>query len=334
VTGARPGQKNDTEVAEPQLDVSVIVPVVERPESLVELYEEFSKPLVAMGVRFEFLFVAHPWFDALTKPLSRLAATGAPVRLLEAGYSVGETKLLLMGAAACRGRIVVTLPAYRQVEAAVLPALVRRVEQGADLAVAWRFPRVDAPINRLQNRLLHRIIGSLSEDRIHDVACGVRAMRAEFLRELPLYGDFARFLPLLAHRDGYVVEQVKTPVHARAMAARVYSPGTYLRRIIDVVGLIFLLRFTDKPLRLFGLVGSVTSMVGAAILALIFVQRLAGQGAADRPLLLLGVLLLTLGVQAIALGLIGEMIVHLNAPRRRVYRLRASEGEPRDPGAS
>ena len=117
------------------------------------------------------------------------------------------------------------------------------------------------------------------------------------------------------------------------MAARVYSPGVYLRRAIDVMGLLFLLRFTDKPLRLFGLIGSVVTMMGVALLALIFVQRLAGQGAADRPLLLLGVVFLTLGVQAIALGLIGEMIVHLNAPRRRAYRLRAPEPEQRDPGA-
>lgn len=310
---------------ERRLDVSVIVPVVERPEPLDELYAEFSKPLVEMGVSFEFVFVAHPWFRAITRPLERLAGSGAPVRLLESGYSVGETRLLLIGAAACHGRIVVTLPAYRQVEAAVLPALIRRVEKGADLAVAWRFPRVDAPVNRIQNHVLHALLGSLSDGRIHDVACGVRAMRVEFLREIPLYGDFVRFLPLLAYREGYAVEQVQTPVHQRAMGARVYSPGVYLRRLIDVMGLVFLLRFTEKPLRLFGLVGTVLAMIGAAILALVFVQRLAGQGAADRPLLLLGVLLLTLGVQAIALGLIGEMIVHFNAPRRRAYRLRAPE---------
>lgn len=321
------------------VDLSVIVPVVERPEPLVELYEEFSKPLVQIGVQFEFLFVAHPWFHGLTAPLAGLVASGAPVRLIESGYSVGETKLLQMGAAASRGRIVITLPAYRQVEAAVLPALLRKIEQGADLAVAWRFPRVDAPVNRLQNRLLHRILGSLSDDRIHDVACGVRAMRADFLREFPLYGDSARFLPLLAHREGYVVEQVKTPVHALAMGARVYAPGVYLRRGIDVLGLLFLLRFTEKPLRLFGLVGSLVAALGSIILAVIFLQRLAGQGAADRPLLLLGVLLLTLGIQAVALGLIGEMIVHLSAPRRRAYRLRppgagpGAEPEPtsRDP---
>ena len=117
------------------------------------------------------------------------------------------------------------------------------------------------------------------------------------------------------------------------MSARIYSPGVYLRRLIDVMGLLFLLRFTDKPLRLFGLVGSVVTLGGAAILGVIFVQRLAGQGAADRPLLLLGVLLLTLGIQAIALGLIGEMIVHLNAPRRRAYRLRPPEPQGRGPEA-
>jgi hypothetical protein len=309
-------------------DVSVIVPVDEEGESLVELFQEFSAPLAASGRSFEFVFAAYSWFRSVREEVAKLAASGARVRLLEVGQGVGETALVRLAAQACEGRVLVTLPTYRQVTASTLPALVELVEGDADVAVARRHPRVDSIVNRVQGRVLHWIIGSVAGDEIHDVGCGLRAIRPQLLRELALYGDFGRFLPLLALREGWRVREIPAAVHPRAMSGRVYGPGVYLRRLIDIVGLLFLLRFTEKPLRFFGLVGATLAVPGFVILAIVFVQRLEGQALAERPLLLLGVLLATLGVQAIALGLIGEMIVHLHASRRRGYRLRGNA--PRD----
>jgi hypothetical protein len=305
-------------------DLTVVVPVAERPVALDELYREFSGPLREAGYSFEFVFVTHPWARHLTARLAPLKAAGEPIRLIEVAQSAGETTLLKIGAANAKAPILVTLPAYLQTDPAVLPALVARVRAGADLAVAWRARRRDSLVNRAQNRLLHLLVGGLAGGRLHDVACGVRAMRTELVSEIPLYGDFARFLPLLALREGQTVEEVPAAVHARAMRGRVYSPGVYLRRLIDVLGLFFLIKFTDKPLRFFGLIGASVTGIGAVILLVLLVQRIGGQPLADRPILLLGVLLVTLGMQSIALGLIGEMIVHLSAPQQQRYRLRRS----------
>ena len=303
-------------------EVSVVVTVTERPESLVQLFEEFSAPLRERGRSFEFVFVTQPFYRQLTQPLAELEQRGEPIRVIAAGCSVGETALLRMGAEHAQGQIVVTLPAYRQVEASALNDLVDRVEEGTDLAVARRWPRHDAWINRLQNRTLHLVLGRLTGNRIHDAACGVRAVRRDVLREIPLYGEFARFLPLLALYNGFSVTEVPSPQHRSDMPVRVYGPGVYLRRLIDILGLSFLLRVTGKPVRFFGLVGSLLASSGALLLLVLFVQRVAGQPLAGRPMLLLSVLLLVLGIQAIALGLIGEIIVHFSASRRRAYRLR------------
>lgn len=305
------------------LEISVVVPVIERSVSLIELYHEYAAPLQQAGRTFEFIFAAHPRLEHLTGPLKALIARHAPIRLIEFGHGVSETAVLKVAAANCRGRIIVTLPAYRQVEPAAVLALLTRVEQGADLAVARRFPRRDSWINRMQSRVLHLLLGNLAGGRLHDVACGVRALRPRVIEETRVYGDFVRFLPLLALRDGFVVDEVPAAVHRDAMRGRMYGPGVYLRRLIDVLGLLFLLRFTDKPLRFFGLIGMVLASIGAAIcLALLVERQVIHHGIAERPILLLGVLVLTLGVQAIALGLIGEMIVHLHAARRSLYRLR------------
>lgn len=329
LTGPRPSGA-PTEDAATAVGISVIVRVAERPASLESLYREWAPEIEALGRPYEFLFAIERWARELAAPLQELVARGEPIRVLEFADSVGEANLLRFAGERSRGKIILTLPAYHRVDAGALPRLIREVERGADLAVARRWPRSDGVLNRLQSGAFNVIIRRLIGQETHDVACGVQAMRREVLEESPLYGDFFRFLPVLAARGGFRVVEIDAPQHPRDRRARVYSPGTYLRRLIDILGLFFLVRFTEKPLRFFGLIGSGAALTGSVVLGIMFVQRVfGGQGIANRPLLLVGILALTLGIQAIALGLIGEIIVHLHAARGRRYRLvEDPEGEP------
>ena len=196
------------------------------------------------------------------------------------------------------------------------------LRRGADMVVASRSPRVDSWLNKLQSHAFHRLLGSVTDHRFHDIACGVRAMRRSVAETLPLYGDLHRFIPALALREGHRVDEVAVAQHPNDARTRVYRPTIYLRRLLDVAAFFFLAKFTEKPLRFFGLVGSVCFGLGALTGVVLLVERLAGQGIADRPLLLLAVLLIALGVQLMGLGLVGEIIVHLRAPHRRAYRVR------------
>jgi hypothetical protein len=316
--------------AERTIDVSVLVTVTERPSSLLDLYRDFREPLLAAGHRCEFLFLVHPRYRDLTVPLQAAVHPDAPVQVVIVGRDVGETMLLRMGLARSRGRVLLTLPAYRQVEPAGVAELVAQVEAGADLALGLRSPRQDPLFNRFQSALFHRLVRRVGGPRLHDLGCNARAIRRDVLAALPLYGDFARFLPVLASHRGYHLVEVPIAQDPRDRGTRVYSPGIYLRRVIDVLGLFFLLRFTDKPLRFFGLIGSALAGSGALLLIYLLVGRLQQRGIGNRPLLLLAALLVTLGVQAIALGLIGEIVVHLGSTGGRRYRLRAA---PPTPGA-
>jgi hypothetical protein len=305
--------------------VSVIVPVTERPHDLAWLYRTFSAELVEAGRPFEFVFVVEPWAGTFAAALEPLIEAGEPIRILELGQTVGESTMLDAAASTCSNPVLATLPAYPRVQPGALEALVLEVEEGVDMASAVRTSPDASLVNRIQRRLFHAILRRLGGSGFRDVASGVRAMKRSVLEELPLYGDFFRFLPVLARREGFAVVEHEVPQHPDDQRTRVYGPGIYVRRLIDLLGLFFVLRFTQKPLRFFGLVGSVLALGGGAILAVLFVQRIGGRGIADRPLLLLGTLLFVLGVQAIAMGLIGEIIVHLSASHRRTYRLR-----PRD----
>lgn len=324
--GDRPSETEGEEASTVRRDeeaaVSVVVTVTERPEPLRELYSEYASGLEDVGGAVEFIFVAPSWRHTELAPLRELRDQGEPVRVVEVGGESTEAGLLKAAAERASGEVLLTLPAYYRVEPSALSGLIELVLRGeADLAMAARSPRRDSWINRIQNRAFHGLLSLLVGSEVSDTACGVRAMRPELIEEVPLYGDFFRFLPVLADREGFRVQEVEAPQHERDTDPRVYRPGVYVRRLLDLLGLFFLTRFTYKPLRFFGLVGSVLGGLGAVILVVVFAQRMGGEPLADRPLLVLGVLLATLGVQAVALGLVGEIIVHFNISERPGYRV-------------
>jgi glycosyltransferase involved in cell wall biosynthesis len=301
--------------------VSVVVPVVERMDDLLMLYRAFAGELDRRGEEHEFLFV----FDGgFTPPpaLAELSRENGTVRVLSFARTFGETAALRLGIERSRGDVIVTLPAYFQVLPEGLGPLLDALQNGADMAVANRSPRVDSWLNRLQSLAFHRMLGGLADRRFHDIACGVRVIRRPVAEALPLYGDLHRFIPALALREGYRVDEVPIPQHPNDARTRVYGPGVYVRRMLDIAAFFFLAKFTEKPLRFFGLVGSVFFGLGAVTGVALLVDRIAGHGIANRPLLLLAVLLVALGVQLMGLGLVGEIIVHLRAPHRRAYRVR------------
>lgn len=319
-SGSREGRRDSNQ------RVLVVVTVSERPAPLDEFYREYAGALRAHGVDFEFVFVAGAEYVHHLDELETAHGEEDELHLIRAGQVLGEAALVERALEERAAGLVLTMPSYHRVEADALPQLLDRLKEGADVAVARRSPRRDPWPNRLQTALFHGLLHGVAGGHLDDVACGVRAIRREVLDRVPLYGDFFRFFPLFAEREGYEVVQVDAPQHPRDSGTRIYGPGIYLRRLIDLLAVFFLLRFTWKPLRFFGLVGSGLAGAGGLVLLTLFIQRIGGQGIADRPLLLLGLLLVVLGVQAIALGLIGEIIVHLHAPSRRKYRV--VEGAP------
>jgi len=316
---------------EPELateSVSVIVPVMATTDDLAGLYEEYAPPMRELGCPFDFIFVVDAQYRAAAASLAPLILKGEPVTVVEAAQPAGEAALLRLGRSHSNASILVTLPAYRRIVAKALPLLVRDVAAGADLAVARRWPRVDSWVNRAQSRALHGIVGAVLGGGINDVRCGVRAMRPRVVEETVIYGDLVLFLPIVAMRQGFRVVEVTTPQHPRDVGARFYAPSAYFRRLLDVLALFVLLRFSEKPLRFFGTIGFVSAFIGSVLLAVIFFQRLGGQPIANRPILLLAGLLVVIGIEAIALGLIGEIIVYLNARylgRSPGYRLREGD---------
>jgi glycosyltransferase involved in cell wall biosynthesis len=308
-------------VGEPALDVSVVVPVVELVDDLTALFRDYSAALREMERSFEFIFVLDGRFRQLVKPLRELKRDNPEVRIVVMGRSFGEAAALKAGVSQARGSVLMTLASCFQVDSGGVRELLTKLDEGYDLVVTRRHPRIDSRFNRLQSLVFHGVARLLTGSKFRDMTCGSRAMRSEVFDELHLYGNFHRFIPILAMRAGFRVKEVDVPQRKEDSRARVFNLTIHLAVLLDLLTLFFLTRFAHKPLRFFGTLGAAVFSVGFVISAYLALYRLLGYGGiANRPLLLLGILLIVFGVQSISIGLVGEIVIFTHA-REKEYRI-------------
>jgi hypothetical protein len=228
------------------------------------------------------------------------------------------------------GRVIVTLPSYYQVEGGEIGKLVRSVVDTADLAIGRRWPRAGSRFERVRRAAFHWLIASVTGQRYNDLGCGARAMKRRVLEEIVLYGDQHRFLPVLANRQGFRVVEVDVRQSRRDSNPVGYPVREYARRVLDIFTVFFLVRFTKKPLRFFGMIGAATFALGAVLIAWLAIDRLVFlHPLADRP-----ALLVVLGLQLFALGLLGELIIFTHARDIKDYQIDAVVRYPRELPAS
>jgi glycosyltransferase involved in cell wall biosynthesis len=309
--------------SEQAVQLSVVIPISGRCGDLRDIYDQHAKEISATGHSYEFIFVLDGPDEAALQLLRALKLEHPEIQVIALNRWFGEATALAIGLERSRGSMVLTLPSYFQVEPFEIRRLLEQLKEGGyDMVVAWRHPRIDSFFNRVQAWVFRWLVTVLTGTQYHDVSCGLRVMKRKVIEEIRLYGELHRFLPLLAYEQGFKVAELAVQQSRFDLARRMYEPGIYLRRVLDVLTLFFLVKFTKKPLRFFGLVGSAVSLTGVVILGYLGLYRLLGYGAiAGRPLLILGVLLTVLGLQLFSIGLLGELIVFTHARDRKEYQI-------------
>lgn len=294
--------------------------------------------LDASGRGYEMVWVFDGRREDLRQTLLALKGDDHRVKLVGQGRWQGEAAAIHAALRHAEGEVILTLPEHRQVEAAGIPRVLHALG-GCDLAVGRRVPLREPAARRVQAQLFHRLVERLFGVHLSDIGCRLRACRRGVLEECGAYGSQHRFLPLIAAARGFRVEEVDVAPGENGHYARL-RPLDYARRLLDVLALFLLLRFTLRPLRFFGPVGTAILAPGVAVTAMVVVSRLLLEvPLADRPALLLGVLMIVLGLQVIALGLIGEIIVFANSrqirgvPVERVVEREAAPAVGRQPAA-
>jgi glycosyltransferase involved in cell wall biosynthesis len=303
------------------MKVSVIVPVGARQANIVELYDNYRHGLEALGVPYECIFVLDGPQPAAAAGLKELASRHGGITIVSLTRSFGESTALMAGFQQASGEIVLTLPAYFQIEGSEIPKLVHGLES-ADLVIGERHPRAGSWVEKLRRDAFHSMIATVTGVRFHDLGCSARAMKRRVLEEISLYGDQHRFLPLLATRQGFRVNEMRVRQSALDRFEGHYRTREYAHRVLDIFTVFFLVRFTKKPLRFFGMLGVTTFGIGLLCTAWVIIERLfMYKPLADRPALLLSTLLVVLGLQLFALGLLGELIIFTHAREAKDYQI-------------
>ncbi len=326
---APPARARPPEEAEP-LDVTIVVPVQSAEAEVRQVVKALGGELDGLGRSWECIFV----FDgvagaALAEVRALQAALGLRVRSITFKNPFGESVCLSAAVERARGRYLITSPQYVQVDPAELRGMLGALDEGADFVTPWRWPRVDPWLNRVQSAAFNLVLRQIIRMQFHDLNCYFRAIRREVLEDVAVYGDMYRFLPVIAFRQGYRVVEVKVRHLKEWGTTGFFGLGVYLRRFLDVLAVMFLTKFTLKPLRFFGTIGGAFGLIGFAICFTLAIEKLwLGKGVSGRPLLLLGVLLCVLGVQILGFGLVGEIIIFSQARNLKEYRIeRVYEGD-------
>jgi hypothetical protein len=304
-----------------KIDLSAIIVYYQKYEfdEIRPLFESYKTNLDKTNMNYEVIFVIDGNMPEVLSEVQSLAKENKNFKIIKLGRWFGDATSLQAGFDASEGELIITLPSFQQVEADEIPKLIESLED-TDMVVGWRHPRMDSFLNNLQSKVFNSIIMTFVGTKFHDLKCNVRLFKREILENIYMYGDQDRFLPLWAWRLGYKVKEVKVKQHKADFRQKLYPFQSYIQRTLELISLFFLIKFTKKPIRFFGSSGLIIFGLGALLGIVLFVQRFFFDIAlADRPIVLVSLLLIVFGILAFAIGLVGELIIFTHAKDIKDY---------------
>jgi glycosyltransferase involved in cell wall biosynthesis len=293
--------------------VSVVAPLYNEAATVAELYKQLQAALE--GARWEIVYVDDGSTDDSYARLVELHRENSNVRVVRHRRNFGKAAALSAGFAVAGGDVVITIDADLQDDPAEIPHLLAKLDEGFDLVSGWKCTRRDPFVRRLFSKIYNGTTAVVTGVRLHDMNCGLKAYRAEVLRNVQLYGDMHRFVPVLAHHLGFRTTEIPVNHRPRTNGKSRYGLERYTRGFFDLLTVAYLGRYRYRPLHFFGSIGLVLAGLGTLTLLYLTAIKLGGAPIGERPLLMLGVVLLVVGVQFFSLGLVGELLTSQHEER-------------------
>lgn len=319
--GAEPVAPSPRPAEGGSVELSVVIPIFNEREAIEPLLAETEAACTATGRSYEIIWVDEASTDGSAGVLERLALEREPVRFVRLRRNFGKSAALRTGFDQSRGAVVVTMDGDGQDDPAEIPLLLAKLEEGYDVVSGWKQERRDPLFKRWGSKVFNGLTARLSGVPLHDVNCGLKAYRGPAVRGLELYGEQHRLIPVLGFQRGWRIAELPVHHRPRAQGRSKFGPERYARGLLDLLGVVFIGRYQYRPLHLFGGAGLISLFLGLVICAVLTVEKIGGAAIGNRPLLVLGVLLVLAGIQLFTLGLVGEMIT---ATRQDVLGRRTS----------
>ena len=307
--------------------LSFVIPVMNEERNVALLYEKLSQKLEELGQSYEIIFVDDGSTDGTFAEIKKLHDEHpGKVRVIRFRRNFGKTPALVAGFSRCRGEIVFTMDGDLQDDPEEIPQFLVKLDEGYDLVTGWKYPRLDPISKTFPSRVFNGMVSTLTGIHLHDINNGFKAYRREVIDDsnLKLYGEFHRFVPVMAHWRGYRVAEIKVRHHPRQHGVSKYGARRFARGLIDLLNVLFLTTFLRTPLRLFGPMGFWTFLLGVLVDFFVVVRSMffTHEPIHNQPLLFVGILLMIFGVQFVLTGLQSEMIRHYAFKPGEEYSIR------------
>lgn len=291
--------------------ISVVVPVFNEEGNLAELHRRLTTVLKSVGLPYEIVVVDDGSSDQTWEVVRGLHAADRRMLALRHRRNFGKAQALANGFAVARGDVVVTMDGDLQDDPDELPRFLAKLEEGYDLVSGWKQRRQDPLGKTVPSKLFNWVVRRVSGVPLHDFNCGFKAYRREVTSAIRLYGELHRFTPVLANAEGFRIAELPVHHHPRTWGRSKYGYKRLVKGFLDLITVVFLTNYRQRPMHLFGIPGLLTLCLGVVIgLYLTFERLVLGESIGTRPLLLLAVLLVVIGTQFFGLGLLGELLAH------------------------
>ncbi len=291
---------------------SIVVPLYNEEESLRPLYNEIKKGVAAVSYNldYEVIFVDDGSTDNSLNIIKELARQDNKIKYISFRKNYGKSAALQMGFKEVSGDVVITMDADLQDDPMEIPNLISKLEEGLDLVSGWKKKRHDPFIKKHTSKIFNFVTRKMSGLKIHDLNCGLKAYKSEVIQNIRIYGELHRYIPVLAAWQGYKVGETVVKHHPRRYGKTKFGISRFFKGFVDLLTVIFITRYIKRPMHLFGFLGAITFFAGFLVSLYLSVEWMRGMALSNRPMLFLGMLLMIVGAQFFAVGLLGEIMVH------------------------
>ncbi len=311
--------------------LSIVIPLLNEEESIPELYDRLTQVLEAYGRTYEMIIIDDGSRDRSFESLKRYHQEDPRLKVIRFRRNFGQTAAFAAGFRMAQGEWIITMDADLQNDPTDIPTLIAKAEEGYDIVSGWRVNRQDKFLSRrLPSIIANQMISNVTGVHLHDYGCSLKVYHRDVVKGIRLYGEMHRFIPALASRMGVRVAEVPVNHHARKYGKSKYGISRTVRVFLDLMTVRFLLSFDTRPIHVFGTLGLLATGLGILIgLYLTFVKLFLGQNIGDRPLLMLAVLLVMVGIQFISTGLLAEVLArtYYEAQDKPIYVVREVLGD-------
>lgn len=305
------------------IDISVIIPTYNEEGNVEVLYNELKTVLSSLKLNFEIIFIDDCSTDTTNQRLLALHTNDPTVKIIKFRKNFGQSAAMKAGFEHSQGRLIISMDADLQNDPLDIPPMIEKIEkENYDVVCGWRYNRQDSAQKKVFSKLANRIRSFLTGETIHDSGCTLRVYKREAIRDIELNGELHRYIPAMLLWKGYQIGEIKSNHRQRVSGKSKYNWKRLTKGFLDLLVIAFWQKYSVRPMHIFGGSGLLIGFIGLVITAYLILEKLLlGMALAERPLFLVGILFIIVGVQFIAIGLLADIMlkVYYSQNQRKSY---------------